>query len=129
MLEMNHEKPKNRSHVAQPKWSNALRNEKYLQITSNKLSQMEKFQFPTSGTQNLKEIFNKRFETINDILRNTASEAGCIPHKTLQPKAYWCPELSALRDKKTNMVVNMGWLQQTKNRNNFQHPQRPQKEI
>ena len=100
MLEMNHEKPKNRSHVAQPKWSNALRNEKYLQITSSKLSQMEKFLFPTSGTQNLKEIFNKRFETINDILRNTASEAGCIPHKTLQPKAYWCPELSALRDKK-----------------------------
>lgn len=61
---------------------------------------METFSIPTSGTQNLKEIFNKRFETINDIFTNAASEPGCIPHKTLQLKAYWCPELCALRDKK-----------------------------
>ena len=61
---------------------------------------MEEFSIPTSGQQNSKEIVNKRFELINNILTEAASEAGCIPPKTLKPKAYWCPELSSLRDKK-----------------------------
>ena len=43
---------------------------------------------------------NKRFKTVNTILSEATLEAGCIPYKSLKPKAYWCPELSALRDKK-----------------------------
>ena len=100
LLDAVHEQKKNEGHIAQPKWSNAQRNDKYLQITTSKLSQMEKFSIPNNGTENLKELLNNRFEIINNILIDAASEAGCIPHKTLKPKAYWCPELSALRDKK-----------------------------
>ena len=100
LLDAIHEQKINAGYIAQPKWSNAQKNDKYLQITTSKLSQMEKFSIPNTGTENLKEIFNNRFEEINNILTDAASEAGCIPHKTLKPKAYWCPELSALRDKK-----------------------------
>ena len=100
LLEKNHQQPKNTNQIAQPKWSNALKNERYLQITSEKLSQIGNLSIAASGHQNIKELVNKRLETINSILKNAASEAGCVPNKTLKPKAYWCPELSALRDKK-----------------------------
>ena len=33
-------------------------------------------------------------------MRQPRIEAGCIPKKHYRPKEYWCPELSALRDKK-----------------------------
>ena len=48
----------------------------------------------------MKDILNKRLLDINNILIDSASESGCVPNKSLKPKAYWCPELSALRDKK-----------------------------
>ena len=91
-LEANNKQPRRKSQISHPNWSNTLRIEKYLQITSTKLAQMEEFSIPTSGQQNSKEIVNKRFELINNILTEAASEAGCIPPKTLKPKAYWCPE-------------------------------------
>ena len=97
LLERNQQQPEYKSHIAQPKWSNPLRNEKYLHITSNKLSQLEKLSIPAN---NVKGYLNNRLATVNNILTSAASEAGCIPNKTLKPKAYWCPELSALRDKK-----------------------------
>ena len=100
LLEKKHPQPVSRSQLAQPTWTNDLRNERYLQITSEKLSQIGNLSIPESGTQDIKTIINARFKTVNNILKNAASEAGCIPNKTLKQKAYWCPELSALRDKK-----------------------------
>ena len=128
LLEKNHPQPVSRSQLAQPTWSNDLRNERYLQITSEKLSQIGNLSIPESGTQDIKTIINARFKTVNNILKNAASEAGCRPNKTLKPKAYWCPKLSALRQK-THVVDNMGRMQQTKNWNHLQYSQGPQKEV
>ena len=100
LLEKNHQQPIIRNQLVQPKWSNDLKNERYLQITSEKLSQIGNLSIPASGLQDTREHINERFETVNNILKNAASEAGCIPNKTLKQKAYWCPELSAFRDKK-----------------------------
>ena len=101
LLNQNNTQSKNNpNNIAQPNWSNASRNNKYLQITTNKLSLIGKLSIPISESLNMKDILNKRFEVINNILKESASESGCIPHKSLKPKAYWCPELSALRDKK-----------------------------
>ena len=93
LLEKSHPQPMNRIQQAQPTWSNDLRNERYLQITSEKLSQIGKLSIPASGLQDIKKSINARFVTINNILKNAASEARCIPNKTLKPKAYWCPKL------------------------------------
>ena len=99
LIERNHQHPKNISQAAQAKWNNTLINEKYLQITSEKLSQIGELTIPTSGPH-IKQTLNDRFEKINKILIDAASEAGCIPHKKFKPKTYCCPELSSLRDKK-----------------------------
>ena len=84
----------------QPNWSNATKNDRYLQAVTNKISKLGKLTIPTDVPFNLKTTVNKRFEDINNIFKEATSESGCIPHKTLKPKAYWCPNLSALRDKK-----------------------------
>ena len=99
-LERNQQQPKNPTQIAQPKWNNTLTNEKYLQITSDKLSQLGRISFPTSRYQDIKSSLNDRFEKIHTILIDAASEAGCVPHKHLKPKTYLRPELSSLRDKK-----------------------------
>ena len=88
------------NHTMQPNWSNATKNDRYLQAVTNKISKLGKLTIPTDVPFNLKTTVNKRFEDINNIFKEAASESGCIPHKTLKPKAYWCPNLSALRDKK-----------------------------
>ena len=72
----------------------------YLEISKNKLSNLETLSLPENGSFNLKDFIDQRFQDINTILIDSTKEAGCIPKKTLKPKAYLCPELSALRDKK-----------------------------
>ena len=63
LLEKNYQQHINRSQLVQPKWSNALRNERYLQISSEKLSQIGKLSIPASGLQDIKESINERFES------------------------------------------------------------------
>ena len=100
-LDQNNTEPRIKpNNIAQPNWSNTSRNSKYLQTTTNKLSQIGKLPIPRNESFNMKDILNKILLDINNILIESASESGCVPHKSLKPKAYWCPELSALRDKK-----------------------------
>ena len=54
LLEKNHQQQINRSQPVQPEWSNDLRNERYLQITSEKLSQIGNLSIPASGLQDIK---------------------------------------------------------------------------
>ena len=84
----------------QPNWSNSKKNDLYLQITTKNISQLKALSVPTDKYFNLNEIIDNRFQDINNILKDATREAGCIPKKILAPRAYWCPELSALRDKK-----------------------------
>ena len=49
---------------------------------------------------NIGEWIDNTLGTINDIIHESAIEAGCSPRRPLKPKPYWCPELSELRDKK-----------------------------
>ena len=100
LLERNNQQPPNNDQTSQPRWNNTLRNEKYLQLTSIKLSEIGKLAIPSSDPHEIKAAINKRFDAINKILKDAASEAGCVPKKSLKPKTYWCPELSSLRDKK-----------------------------
>ena len=84
----------------QPNWTNYKKNYLYLEISKNKISQLEPIALPEKDNFHLKTIVDERFQKINTILIDATKEAGCIPKNTLKPKAYWCPELSALRDKK-----------------------------
>ena len=67
LLEKNHQQPIIRNQLVQPKWSNDLKNERYLQITSEKLSQIGNLSIPANGLQNIKESINERFKTVNNI--------------------------------------------------------------
>jgi hypothetical protein len=48
---------------------------------------------------------------INNAIHESAKEAGCIPKHVSHPKAFWCPELSRLRDQKRfwwSIWISMG---------------------
>ena len=37
---------------------------------------------------------------INQAMHDATTEAGCVPKRKNQPKPYWSPDLSRMRDRK-----------------------------
>ena len=80
----------------------------YAILVCGKISNISPIDTHELTSDNIKDKLNEILELINSILISTAKEAGCLPLETLKPKAYWCPELSQLCDKKKVQVVSMG---------------------
>ena len=81
-----------------PRWDTEKKR-KYNHILDNKLKSIPILHMEDNIT-NVQHDIDTYVETLNKAIHEAAQEAGCIPKKHYRPKDYWCPELSALRDKK-----------------------------
>ena len=72
----------------------------YANLVCGKISNISPIDTHELTREDIKCKLNERLESITSILISTAKEIGCVPLKTLKPKAYWYPELSELWDKK-----------------------------
>ena len=90
----------------QPKWGKLDSNARYSQLVEQRLNVVKN----ASATDNMstEDYVNNMFNNICHILHDCTKEAGIIPKKCYTPKAFWCPELSLLRDKKRFWLGNMG---------------------
>ena len=92
--------PKSR---AIPNWSNSLRNDKYRDNLSERLEGLDPILEKVTSSvdkDNGMAIIDSRLELINNAIHEACIDAGCASKHPKTPKAYWCPELARLRDRK-----------------------------
>ena len=65
----------------QPNWTNSKKNYLYLEISKNKLSNLETLSLPENGSFNLNDIINQRFLNINSTLIDSTKEVDVFPKK------------------------------------------------
>jgi len=82
---------------AKPNWSRESRNATYCNILKSRLSDLPPIS--TDGVS-LEDIINDRLSVVNSAIHDATQEAGCLPKRAYKPKAYWCPQLSRLRDRR-----------------------------
>ena len=86
-----------------PNWSSDLQNDNYRDILSQKLSGLDPILDKVISSKDKDSrlaIMNSQLELMNTAIHEACVEAGCEPKNPRTPKAYWCPELAHLRDKK-----------------------------
>ena len=84
-----------------PNWHNDCHNKEYKSILSRKLNSMS---IPSASIgmsmADKQECVDNYLNAINGAIHTAVEEAGCVTKNNFKPKSYWCPELSALRDRK-----------------------------
>ena len=58
--------------------------------------------------QSIQFLIDSHIDKVNTAIHKVTKDAGCIPNRRYKPKPFWCPELSAARDKKTFLVATLG---------------------
>ena len=49
--------------------------------------------------QSIQFLIDSHIDKVNTAIHKATEDAGCIPNRRYKPKPFWCPELSAARDK------------------------------
>lgn len=86
-----------------PNWTSDLKNRKYRDILGKKMSEfcpILKEVVAETDQKAAKMMIESRLGDISSAIHNACKEAGCSPRNPRTPKAYWCPDLAVLRDKK-----------------------------
>ena len=86
--------------IVKPNWSNDNKVLMYNNLVCDKISNITPICPNKLNEEELKIKVNERLEHIKSIFISTTKEVDCLPLKFLKAKAYWCPDLSQLRDKK-----------------------------
>ena len=78
-------------------WDNDANNVKYYNLVEEKLNSIK---IPIFNQDNAEHSVTGLLDKITDVLHTSAQFSGCAVQKRHKPKAWWCPHLSQLRDKK-----------------------------
>ena len=97
-----------------PNWTSDWKNDKFRDALATKMSKLcsireEVVSQTDEVTAQL--MVKSRLGYITTAIHEACTEAGGTPKKSRPPKAYWCPELAVLRDKKRfwwNIWVSSG---------------------
>lgn len=87
--------------IRQPDWTDADRNTVYASLLEKRLLDMPGIDMcDVSDIVELGQIVERRLSAITDAIHGATRESGCLCSKKFKPKPFWCPELSALKDRK-----------------------------
>ena len=78
-------------------WDNNENNVRYYNLVKEKLGGIE---LPVCTQDNAEHATTELLDKITEVLHNCARLAGCAVLKRFNPKPWWCPHLTQLRDKK-----------------------------
>ena len=84
-----------------PQWGDTKRQLEYRNILTKKLQCIPTLNMLDIEDQNdCQWRIDSYMQAINKAIHSATKEAGCTPEVRFNPKPYWCPELSRLREKK-----------------------------
>lgn len=87
--------------ASQPSWKCPDVNAKYRTLLAEKLkSNGHLCVNKESSVESVQKEVDKYMDNLVKIIHDCANEAGCMKTNKFKPKAYWCPELTKLRDRK-----------------------------
>ena len=87
--------------LARPLWGDTERKNKYRDILERKLENVTLVEIDKQADLITKQkLLDSHDKNISNAMHQAAKEAGCYPEKRFKPKAFWCPELQKLRDKR-----------------------------
>ena len=78
-------------------WNNQIKNDNYKFHLENKLFSIP---FLDSSLVSNTQKYKTTWMIVNDIIIESAKDAGCVKNNHFKPRPYWCPQLSFMRDKK-----------------------------
>jgi hypothetical protein len=95
------QRPTPHIHQSPLNWKSCYKNEKYRSILEGKLNKIPQINI-SMNTEfcTAQQVVDDYLMVLNQAMRDAAKEAGCYNNTKWKPKAYWCPELNALRDQK-----------------------------
>ena len=87
----------------QPQWGDNNRRETYKSLLTESLLNIGPLvDQPSMGhdAQSIQLLIDSHIDKVNTAIHKATEDAGCIPNRRYKPEPFWCPELSAARDKK-----------------------------
>ena len=91
--------PKYGSSRVCPRWNNPNNVAQYRARVVEQLLNLPPVERP-NNREEAQYTVDAMTANLSSILHGATSEAGCVPKKVHKPKAYWCPQLDKLRQKK-----------------------------
>ena len=87
--------------LARPLWEDTEHKNKYRDILQRKLENITLIKIDEQADLKTKQkLLDSHDKDISNAMHQAAKEAGCYPEKRFKPKAFWCPEVQKLRNKK-----------------------------
>jgi exonuclease III len=87
--------------ISTQSWDDPAKHIQYRDILASKIQNLKPLDLPDDANrQSSQFMVDQYLANLTNAIHEAAQEADCTSRRTFKPKAYWCPELSTLRDKK-----------------------------